>query len=304
MPSSRPTGSIPSWSALPPRSSPADRMRSDCRKNSSSIGRNCRPELRWRAASRFLPRLMRPTSRDAWPRPSSRRCGLAGHRIIGDDADAAKERAASRTRGCDRLQAALSRAPLAFAGPPAEGRSRKPAGLRNPRNPARRQQPARRYEAVGKSPDRPFRRVGRSAQRAPEALQEVKVEIDGKRRGLGVAGVAMLKAVRDAALRLSESQLRQSDVIGSWDKLIDYCKANIAHGTVEEFHLLFLNRKNELIKHERQQRGTIDHTPVYPREVVKRALELDASALILVHNRVNAKNVWPCSVLSLRAGGR
>src|SRR6266404_4912103 len=69
----------------------------------------------------------------------------------------------------------------------------------------------------------------------PEALQEVKVEIDGKRRGLGVAGVAMLKAVRDAALRLSESQLRQSDVIGSWDKLIDYCKANIAHGTVEEF---------------------------------------------------------------------
>ena len=118
----------------------------------------------------------------------------------------------------------------------------------------------------------------------PEALQEVKAEIDGKRRGLGVAGVAMLKAVRDAALRLSESQLRQSDVIGSWDKLIDYCKANIAHGTVEEFHLLFLNRKNELIKHERQQRGTIDHTPVYPREVVKRALELDASALILVHN--------------------
>ena len=109
----------------------------------------------------------------------------------------------------------------------------------------------------------------------PEALQEVKGEIDGKRRGLGVAGVAMLKAVRDAALRLSESQLRQSDVIGSWDKLIDYCKANLAHGTVEEFHLLFLDRKNVLIKHERQQRGTIDHTPVYPREVVKRALELD-----------------------------
>ena len=69
-------------------------------------------------------------------------------------------------------------------------------------------------------------------------------------------------------MRLSESALRESSVIGSWDKLIDYCKANIAHGTVEEFHLLFLNRKNELIKHERQQRGTIDHTPVYPREVV------------------------------------
>ena len=73
-------------------------------------------------------------------------------------------------------------------------------------------------------------------------------------------------------------------MIGSWDKLIDYCTPTIAHSTVEEFHILFLDRKNALIKHERQQRGTIDHTPVYPREVVKRALELSASALILVHN--------------------
>jgi len=115
---------------------------------------------------------------------------------------------------------------------------------------------------------------------APEAVMDVKE--DG--RGLGQAGVAMLKAVREAALRLSQTDLRQRDVIGSWDKLIDYCTATIAHGTVEEFHLLFLDRKNALIKHERQQRGTIDHTPVYPREVVKRALELNASALILVHN--------------------
>ena len=114
----------------------------------------------------------------------------------------------------------------------------------------------------------------------PEAIRAVKVE----GRGLGNSGIAMLKAVREAALRLSKSELRQTDVIGSWDKLIDYCKANIAHGTIEEFHLLFLDRKNALITHERQQRGTIDHTPVYPREVVKRALELNASALILVHN--------------------
>jgi DNA repair protein RadC len=114
----------------------------------------------------------------------------------------------------------------------------------------------------------------------PAAIRVVKA--DG--RGLGDAGIAMLKAVREAALRLSRSQLSQGSVIGSWDKLIDYCKANIAHGAVEEFHLLFLDRKNALIKHERQQRGTIDHTPVYPREVVKRALELNASALILVHN--------------------
>ena len=114
----------------------------------------------------------------------------------------------------------------------------------------------------------------------PEALKSVRV--DGRR--VGPAGAAMLKAVREAALRLSRAELTDGEVIGSWDKLIDYCKANIAHGRVEEFHLLFLDRKNVLIKHERQQRGTIDHTPVYPREVVKRALELNASALILVHN--------------------
>ena len=102
--------------------------------------------------------------------------------------------------------------------------------------------------------------------------------------GLGQAGIAALKSVREAALRLMRAELRQAPVIGSWDKLIDYCSAHIAHGKVEEFHVLFLDRKNVLMRHERQQRGTIDHTPVYTREVVKRALELGASALILVHN--------------------
>jgi DNA repair protein RadC len=102
--------------------------------------------------------------------------------------------------------------------------------------------------------------------------------------GLGLAGIAALKAAREAALRLMRSELVARPVIGSWDKLVDYCTAHIAHGKIEEFHVLFLDRKNVLIKHERQQRGTIDHTPVYPREVVKRALELQASALILVHN--------------------
>jgi DNA repair protein RadC len=102
--------------------------------------------------------------------------------------------------------------------------------------------------------------------------------------GLGLAGIAALKSVREAALRLMRSELRERPVVGSWDKLIEYCTAHIAHGKVEEFHILFLDRKNMLIKHEQQQRGTVDHTPVYPREVVKRALELQASALILVHN--------------------
>ena len=102
--------------------------------------------------------------------------------------------------------------------------------------------------------------------------------------GLNLAGIAAIKAAREAALRLMRAELQQQPVVNSWDKLIDYCSAQVAHGKVEEFHILFLDRKNVLIKDERQQRGTIDHTPVYPREVVKRALELGASALILVHN--------------------
>jgi len=102
--------------------------------------------------------------------------------------------------------------------------------------------------------------------------------------GLNLAGIAAIKAAREAALRLMRADLQQRPVVNSWDKLIDYCSAQVAHGKIEEFHILFLDRKNVLIKDERQQRGTVDHTPVYPREVVKRALELGASALILVHN--------------------
>jgi DNA repair protein RadC len=102
--------------------------------------------------------------------------------------------------------------------------------------------------------------------------------------GLREPAVALIKSVREAALRLARAELRERPVVGSWDSLIDYCTAHIAYGQVEEFHLLFLDRKNVLIAHERQGRGTVDHTPVYTREVVKRALKLGASALILVHN--------------------
>jgi DNA repair protein RadC len=102
--------------------------------------------------------------------------------------------------------------------------------------------------------------------------------------GLSLPEIAGLKLIRELALRFMRAELQQRPVVGSSDKLIDYCTAQIAHGRVEEFHILFLDRKNALIKDERQQRGTIDHTPVYTREVIKRALELGASALILVHN--------------------
>jgi DNA repair protein RadC len=102
--------------------------------------------------------------------------------------------------------------------------------------------------------------------------------------GLSLPAIAGVKFVREVALRFLRAELHQRPVVGSWDKLIDYCSAQVAYSKVEEFHILFLDRKNALIKDERQQRGTIDHTPVYTREVIKRALNLGASALILVHN--------------------
>src|SRR5215467_12098319 len=102
--------------------------------------------------------------------------------------------------------------------------------------------------------------------------------------GLSLPAIAGVKFVREVALRFMRAELNERPVVGSWDKLIDYCNAQSAYSKIEEFHILFLDRKNALIKDERQQRGTIDHAPVYTREVIKRALELGASALILVHN--------------------
>src|SRR5437870_3519202 len=102
--------------------------------------------------------------------------------------------------------------------------------------------------------------------------------------GLSLPAIAGVKFVREVALRFMRADLHQRPVVSSWDMLVDYCNAQIAYSKVEEFHILFLDRKNALIKDARQQRGTIDHTPVYPREVIKRALDLGASALILVHN--------------------
>lgn len=102
--------------------------------------------------------------------------------------------------------------------------------------------------------------------------------------GMGEASVALLKSVREAGLRLARAEIAGRPILSSWQKLVDYCTAAAGYAEVEEFRVLFLDRKNALIADERQQRGTIDHTPVYPREVVKRALELGASAIIMVHN--------------------
>ncbi len=102
--------------------------------------------------------------------------------------------------------------------------------------------------------------------------------------GMGEVSVAALKVVRAAALRLARGEIMDQPVINSWDRLIDYCMTAMSHEKTEQFRLLFLDRKNRLIADEVQQRGTVDHTPLYPREVVKRALELGATAIILVHN--------------------
>jgi len=102
--------------------------------------------------------------------------------------------------------------------------------------------------------------------------------------GLKDATIAALLAVREAAARMLRGEIIAKPVISNWQALIDYCNTQFGFTAAEEFHLLFLDRKNALIRDERQQQGTVDHTPVYPREVVKRALELNATAIIMVHN--------------------
>ena len=103
-------------------------------------------------------------------------------------------------------------------------------------------------------------------------------------QGVGEAVLIELKIVEAAAHRLARAKIMQRHVISSWDAVLDYCHTVMAHRDVEQFRILFLDRKNVLIADEEQARGTVDHVPVYPREVVRRALELNASALILVHN--------------------
>lgn len=100
--------------------------------------------------------------------------------------------------------------------------------------------------------------------------------------GDGVAG--HLKVIEAAALRLTQAKVIRRPALSSWAALLDYCTAAMAREPVEQFRVLFLDRKNILVADEVLSRGTIDHTPVYPREIVRRALELAASAIILVHN--------------------
>lgn len=102
--------------------------------------------------------------------------------------------------------------------------------------------------------------------------------------GVGEAVLCEVKIVEAAAHRLARARVMQRPVISSWDAVLDYCHTTMAHRDIEQFRVFFLDRKNVLIADEEQARGTVDHVPVYPREVVKRALQLNASAIILIHN--------------------
>ena len=102
--------------------------------------------------------------------------------------------------------------------------------------------------------------------------------------GVGPSGAAALKTIHAAALRLVKSEVMGQPVLSNWPAVIDYLTAVLAREKIEQFRLLFLDSRNRLLADEAQARGTVNHTPVYPREVVKRALELNAVAVILVHN--------------------
>lgn len=111
---------------------------------------------------------------------------------------------------------------------------------------------------------------------APEALLSVP--------GCGPAAAAAIAASRAAAVHLTREAVTTGDVLSSWNAVIDYCRAAMGHDATEQFRVLFLDNRNRLKGDEVQQRGVVNHTPAYPRQVIKRALELEASALILVHN--------------------
>jgi DNA repair protein RadC len=102
--------------------------------------------------------------------------------------------------------------------------------------------------------------------------------------GVNSSVICELKMIEAAAHRLARARIMNRHALSRWADLMNYCKTTMAHREIEQFRILFLDRRNVLIADEEQGHGTVDHVPVYPREVIKRALELNASAIILVHN--------------------
>src|SRR6185437_4039557 len=122
-----------------------------------------------------------------------------------------------------------------------------------------------------------FREAGPDALSDSELLEAVLFR-------MGEASITEIKIVQAAASRLLRGEVKKRPALSSWSAVLDYCRSAQAFAEKEQFRILFLDKRNQLIADELQQTGTVDHTPVYPREVVKRALELSATALILVHN--------------------
>ena len=137
-------------------------------------------------------------------------------------------------------------------------------------------QPRRDVKPLAKSLLKKFGSFA-EAVHAPETLLR---EVDG----MGEASINQLKLIAAAASRIAKGQLQQRTLLSSWNDVISYCRTSMAFADKEQFRILFLDKRNQLISDEVQQVGTVDHTPVYPREVIKRALELSATAIILVHN--------------------
>jgi DNA repair protein RadC len=109
--------------------------------------------------------------------------------------------------------------------------------------------------------------------------------------GVGPSIAMELKIVEAIAKRSARSMVMEREVLGSWSQVVQYCTTAMAYETREQFRVLFLDKKNRLIADEVQQQGTVDHTPVYPREVVRRALELSATAIIVVHNHPSRADI-------------
>jgi DNA repair protein RadC len=136
--------------------------------------------------------------------------------------------------------------------------------------------PRRDTKSIAKALLREFKSFAGVVGADPSALRAVD--------GVGDAAVVALKAIGAAAKRLAHDQVVERPVLGSWDRLIAYLKIALAHATREEFRVLFLDAKNALLKDEAAYQGTVNQSPVYPREIVKQALELHATAIIMVHN--------------------
>ncbi len=121
-----------------------------------------------------------------------------------------------------------------------------------------------------------FGNIARVLSASPDELARIS--------GMREAAIVSIKVAQEAANRLLGAEIAEQPILQSWKSLLDYCRATMSYNKTEQFRIFFLDRKNKLIADELQQEGTVDHTPVYPREVVKRALDLGASSMILTHN--------------------